>query len=224
MRLTRALVLLCSVCAAGCTVGYRHAVHSGTLTNPSGEAQISGAGDDIDLSVTLDFRYARLMLPVEVSRHKLTYEAFDGGRSTGDLIRERRLYRVEVPLLSFYDFDKGGFGGYPGALRHRHTVDLWIGAESDLLRSIEWWVDLGVSLYKHGGLGFSVFGGLGSLPVSTSTPMQGSRFPRLWDGRTVSFSGGAAVTITSGEFALGALEYLLKMDKRHRERVVRGTP
>lgn len=223
--LVRVLGLAFAVaCLSGCTLGYRHAAHSGTLTNSLGEAKVSGAGDEIDLAVTADFRYVRLMLPIEVSRHKLAFDAYDGGRDTGDLIRERRRYRLEVPFLSLYNFDTGGFGGYPGALRHRHTIDLWVGAETDMLRQIEWWVDLGASLYKHGGIGFSIFGGVGSMPVAAATPVAGSRFPTLWEGRTVSFSGGAAVTITSGEFALGALEYLLGMDKRHRDRVQRQNP
>lgn len=216
--------LLFAVLLSGCTLGYRHTRHVGTITDHPGELDVQGAGNTADLGVAFDFRYFRFGMPFEGGRHQLEFTAPDGGKDTLDLIRERRFYRLEVPLLSLWNFDGGGFGGYPGLLRHRHTVDLWISGESDLRTEHQWWVDLSLVLYRYNGVGFRFFFGGGGLPVDAATPRPGTRFPAVWHGTAPMIGAGLAITVMTGEYALDALEYLIGVDKRHRERAERQNP
>ncbi len=221
---SRLFVCLAALLLAGCTIGYRHSRHTGSLSREIGELDIAGSGNTAQLATTFDFRYARFLLPFEVGRRKLTYQAADGGRDTQDLIRERRLYRLDVPVLSLYDVNKGGFGGYPGLMRHRHSLELWVSGETNLQTDNEWWLDLSVVFYKYNGVAFLASFGGGALPFDAATPRAGTRFPAVWRGNAPMFGGGLAITVTSGEFALDAFEYLLGIDKRHRTRAERQNP
>jgi hypothetical protein len=220
----RHVACFCVLALSGCTIGYRHTRHVGKISRDIGELDINGSGNTMDIAATFDFRYARLLLPFEVGRHKLVFTADDGGKDTLDLVRERRLYRLDVPVLSLYDVKTKGFGGYPGLMRHRESLELWVSGESNLQNDNEWWIDLSLAFYKYNGVGVRLFFGAGALPFDAATPRPGTRFPALWNGNAPTIGGGLSITVTSGEFALDAFEYLAGIDKKHRERAERQNP
>lgn len=220
----RVVVCLVVTLLTGCTLGYRHTRHAGTLSREHGDLDITGSGNTANIALTFDFRYARLLLPFEVGRRQLVFKANDGGKDTLDLIRERRIYRLDVPVLSLYDVKTRGFGGYPGLMRHRESLEIWIGGETDLANDTEWWLDLGLVFYNYNGVGVGIYGGAGSLPFDAATPRAGTRFPALWHGNAPMFGAGVSITVTSGEFALDAFEYLLGIDKAHRTRSEKQNP
>lgn len=215
----RLLVLLLVAACTGCSIGYRHTVHASKFTRDDGRvAQISGASDTAYLGATFDFRYARVLVPYEFGRRQIfVTEQEDGYRDEIDLIRERRFYRLDIPVLSLWDFDEKSFGGYPGLLRHRNTVDVWLSGETDFMIRNEWWADISVALYRYGKVGFRLYGGGGALPFDAATPQAGTRFPRLWKGQAPYFGGGLEVILTTGEYGLDAFEWIADMDKRDRE-------
>lgn len=208
-----------TVFLTGCSVGYRHTAHGSTMTRDDGrELDIRGKGDAAQLYASIDFRYFRFGVPFDVGRRRLFLEDQEGNKDQLDLIRERRIFRLDVPVLSLRDLEEKQFGGYPGLMRHRHSIELWISGESDLATEHEWWADIGIVYYKYNGIGLRAYGGVGSLPFTASTPVQGTRFPRIWEGRAPMFGAGIELTVTAGEFGLDVLHFLLGIDREHRER------
>lgn len=220
----RAAVVLLVLLLAGCTIGYRHTRHAGSINRSPGKLDIEGSGNTADLAITLDFRFLRASLPFEAGRRQLEFIAPNGRKDTLDLIRERRLYRLDVPVLSLWDFEERAFGGYPGLMRHRHSLELWVTGETDMRTENEWWVDLGLTYYRYAHVGFRIFFGAGALPFDAATPVMGTRFPTIWRGNAPTFGGGLSVIITTGEFGLDALLYLAGVDKTHRNRAKRQNP
>ena len=220
----RAAVIGLALLLAGCTLGYRHTRHTGSIKRNIGELDIGGSGNTADLSATFDFRYFRLLIPFEAGRRMLEFTADDGGRDTIDLVRERRYYRLDVPVVSLWDFKNEGFGGYPGLLRHRHTFDVWVSGETNLHVDHEWWIDLGLAYYRYNGIGVRLFFGAGAVPFDAATPRPGTRFPAIWHGDAPTIGGGLTVTITAGEFALDLFQYLAGVDRTHRNRANRQNP
>lgn len=224
MRRRAAIIALLAITTAGCTIGYRHTRHFGSIDRNIGELAIEGSGNTADLAATFDFRYFRFLMPFEAGRRELVFTADNDGKDTLDLIRERRFYRLDVPVLSVWDFESRDFGGYPGLMRHRRSLEFWIGGETDLRVENEWWADLSFAYYVYNGVGFRLFVGGGALPFAAATPRPGTRFPAVWRGNAPTFGAGLSVTVTTGEFALDALYYLAGIDKRHRDRAAKQNP
>ncbi len=213
-----AALALFAVIASGCTVGYRYTRHDYTFQRDDGrEIEISGPGHNLRLGAVFDFRYFRLGIPFEANYRHLRFMDENGNDDRDELIRERRLWRLDVPVFSVWDIKDGGVG-YPGKMRHRESLEIWLGAESDFMKLHEWWFDIGLAYYRYNGVGTRLYFGAGSAPFRATTRMPGSLNPYVWEGNSPMFGFGLEGTFTAGEFALDAIEYLLGMDKRHRDR------
>lgn len=214
---TLAVVLL--VLLSGCTFGYRHTRHSSTVAREDGrELEVDGQGHTVNLGATFDFRYFRFSMPFGAIYRLLYFEDEEGGRDRQDIVQERRFYRLDVPVLSLWDMKDGGGIGYPGTMPKRRSLELWISAETDLLKEYEWWVDAGLVYYKYNGIGLRLYFGGGAVPYHAATPQPGSRFPIIWEGHAPMFGAGLELTFTAGEYGLEVIDYLVGIDKRHRER------
>jgi hypothetical protein len=213
------ILLLVVVVVSGCSIGYRYTGHHSTFTRDDGrELEIRGSSHSGHLAASFDFRYFRLMVPFEGGRRVIRVRDDEGNPDTIELIRERRFYRLDVPLVSLWDLENKQFGGYPGSMRHRKSLELWLSGESNAQIDHEWWVDLSFVRYAYNGVGIKVYGGAGAVPFDAATPVQGTRFPRLWHGNAPMFGAGIEFIFFTGEYGLDVVEYLLGLDRDHRER------
>jgi len=212
------LAISCLLVVSGCTLSYRHTRHASTHTREDGrQLEIEGQGNAAHLGATFDFRYFRFSMPFEASYRVLNFRDESGSQDRQDIVHERRFYRLDVPVLSMWDLNDGGIG-YPGVMRHRRSLEFWISAESDFMTEHEWWVDGGLVYYSYNGVGLRLHVGTGGVPFRAATPQRTSRFPILWDGQAPMFGAGLEITFTSGEYGLEVVEYLIGIDKRHRDR------
>lgn len=220
MNTRRLPLLLIVFLLCGCSIGYRYTGHHSTYTRDDGRSiDIRGNSNVGQLTAAFDFRYVRLMVPFEGGRRIMRFEDDRGNPDTIELIRERRFYRLDVPLLSLWDLEHKQFGGYIGSMRHRKSLELWVSGESNLSADDhEWWADVGFVRYAYNGVGIRVYGGVGGIPFDAATPRPNTRFPAIWRGNAPMFGGGIEFIFTTGEYGLDVVELLLGLDRRHRER------
>ena len=210
------LAALLPLGAAGCTYGYRYTNLGSTHTEQGRSVDVQGHAHTFLAGVVLDFRYARLGIPFEGLVVDLELEDELGGVDTLEDYDEMRSYRLDVPLLTIFDLEHDVWWRYPGAIRHREGIELWGSAMSNLKERHHWWADLSVAYYNYNGLGARLFAGYGELPFRASTHGVGPAFPLRWEGQAGGWGGGVEVTLTTGEYALEALEWLLDRDREER--------
>lgn len=213
----RSLTLaLLALCAGGCTYGYRYTNLGSTHTEDGRSVDVQGDAHAFLAGVVLDFRYFRLGVPFEGVVASFELEDELGGIDRFEDYDEMRSYRLDVPLLTIFDLDEDVWWRYPGVIRHRQGIELWASASSNLSRRHHWFADLSVAYYDYNGLGVRLFGGWGEIPFRASTQGVGPEFPLRWEGQAGGFGGGLEVTLTTGEYALEALKWLIDRDREER--------
>jgi len=211
------VAMICAMCC-GCAAQYRHVVfHDHDVAPSTHTVDIRGTSDATQLAIVADFRYVRLLLPADFVVQQFHFTDEDGGVDEKTEIQERRAFRIDVPLLTLWNLDDGGLA-YPGALAHRHSIELWLSGETQLRKKADYWADVGLVYYATDGVGVRLFGGYTSVRYRATTSPPGQEFPRLFEGRANGFGGGIELTFTAGEHALDLVKWLIGVDRRYRER------
>ncbi len=211
-------ILLLALVASGCIAGGS----AGTLQ--TGPLQGVRAGETADVSVerrgyvvgtAFDFRAVRVVSSLEMVQRERAATWSPGittDRSSVEAkYQERRVMRLDVPLLTLWNL-KGGGLGYPGILPNRHTIDLWArGGTSDILQ------------FDNGGFGGAAltYYRAGSFAVSltvdrwsepTSVRGLNAEGYQTYEGDAGGWVMGLEVTLAAGEYALTAFEWLVDRD------------
>ncbi len=206
-------VLLCSSCA----LSYRHHTFNSQIEEGGTTLNVDGSADVYHMGVVIDFLYGRLILPFEILQRTLDFTDSEGGVAGRDTSVEQRAYRLEVPVLSIWNHKEGFAVNYPGMLRKRQSFEIWLGADSDLLKAnVRWFADIGVTYYHYNIGAVRLFAGYGQTEYSVSTQGIGPQFPNTWGGDLGSWAIGGSITIFAGEYALEFFEYILDLDEKHR--------
>ncbi|MFU8807322.1 MAG: hypothetical protein ACNA8W_26170 [Bradymonadaceae bacterium] len=204
----------------GCIVGVRGHQFAGTVTDHGQTADVTGSAHAMELGIVADFRYFRLALPFEGLEATLTGSGRDGGRFVTEGYQEFRALRLDVPLLSFYEFSKKSWLGYPGRMVHRQSIELWWTGAMEPTSNPYWWTDVGVTYYHHNLVAVRIFGGYAELPFNEAMRgvfVDGQQTTRNWEGRAPGISFGLDITLFAGEHALDFLMYMLDEDRRQRK-------
>ncbi len=189
------------------------------LVSPLSEetADISLERQHFTLGTIFDFRAARLLVTLETltldPSLKFTGRALASPTATRQLALERRVFRVDAPVLSFWDFENKESFGYPGVMKHRNSLDLWLrgGLTND-----------GESHSLGGAVGWYEARFLGAyLAVdywTEPTSVQGLDGPIIstYAGNTSGWVVSLEVNLAAGEYALDAIDWLWAMDKKVR--------
>ncbi len=214
------LLLGLSFALAGCVVGGRHQrVHS-TPTMHGQQGEIQGTASAIEFGIVADFRYFRLALPFEGAVTELTGSAKPTGHFSNKANREFRALRLDIPLLSLYNFKGGGRWQYPGTMHHRHSLEIWTGAAAALTAHPDWWADIGITYYQHNAFAVRLYGGYGQLPYREM--MEGRNLAnqfsaKPWEGYAGGLALGLEITLFAGEHALDLLKFIFEEDQRVRD-------
>lgn len=217
-----ALLLTCFLLIAltGCVVGGRHQIVQTTPFQNGQQAQIEGTASAFEFGVVADFRYFRLALPFEGAATELTGTAKPTGYFKSKSTREFRALRLDIPLISLYNFEGGGTLQYPGNMPHRHSLELWTGAAASISSRPDWWADIGITYYNHNAVAVRLYGGYGQIPFremmqgrDTSNQLSNT----FWEGHAGGIALGLELTLFAGEHALDLLKFVFEEDERVRD-------
>lgn len=198
---------------SGCMIGYRNHSLAHRSTMDGTTVEVEGDEDVVGVSAVADFRFVRVSMPLTLTRQKLTLTDTEGGVGGYSVDRELRHYRVDAPLVSFWSTERGLGLAYPGLLEHRSSVELWGGAESNLLSDgASTWFDAGLAYYAYNLVAIRVFAGWGSVPFRAATTSVGE--VRSWTGRVSGPGIGVSITLGAGEHLLDFVKFLLDLDAR----------
>lgn len=203
----------------GCLIGVRGHQFTGTVTDHGEIADVEGSAQGMELGIVADFRYFRLALPFEGIEAKITGTGREGGRFVAEGYSEFRALRLDVPLLSIRDFEKGQWLKYPGTMVHRQSLEIWWTGAMEPTRNPYWWTDVGITYYHHNLVAVRLFGGYTQYPFSElmrGVIIDNVQQTRRWEGRAPGLSFGLEVTLFAGEHGLDFLKYMLDEDRRQR--------
>ncbi len=204
---------------SGCSAGYRKVSHDSTIVRDDGrKLEVGGGSDSALVMLNADFRFARFSLPIEMGSNNWDLSADDGGRVTDTALRERRFYRLDMPVLSIYQVGNGLGIWYPGLLEQRKSIEFWMGGEMDLMKNGHRWVDFGLMYYHYERIGVRIYGGVGLEGIRTTTKAQ-NKSALFWDDSAVGYGAGVEITVAPGEYFLNFLEFLWQKDKTHQRRL-----
>ena len=191
----------------------------GSFAVDDARGQVEGTVNSVDLGVVADFRYLRLAVPFEGQSRKLRATGA-GGTFSIDEVVENRTLRLDVPLLVLRDFSSEPSGArYPGSMRRRHTLELWLSGSLGMTPIQPVTATAGLTYYRYGVTAVKLYAG-GSL-----TPFEGLA-RAVEDGREINnrVQGygpgiiiGLEVTLAAGEYALELLQFLLDADRSARD-------
>lgn len=206
--------MLAIVCS-GCTLGYQQLRYSDVNQTGGQQLEASGSTTDFSLGIVLDFRAVRVGIPVQARIQEQYFETPEGFGQRRDNYVEKRVLKFDLPLFSIYDFEKRRPGGWPGMLKNRQSLELWLSADLEPVRSNpSYFPNIGLVYYHRDVIGVRLYGGIGSLHYQSSEPGPGGS---RWEGRMTGPGGGIEFTITAGEYALDFVRWVLDIDKGHRE-------
>lgn len=215
--LLAALVVLGTLVALvqGCVLGVRHQVASTTLEGQGRRVEVDADSTGFEFGVVADFRYFRLAFPA--GSHSVRVEG--RGQPTGYFLsrgpREYRMLALDVPLVSLVDLGGGGPFQYPGAMPHRHSLELWASGGAQPARRPHWWAGGGLVYYWHNYVAIKAYAGYGELPFREVMHAQDGAV--TWEGRVGGLVGGIELTLSAGEHALDLLRFIFEEDKRVRD-------
>lgn len=218
----RLLPILLTTVLTGCIAGgSAGTLQTGALTGtvPGETADVSVARRGYVVGTAFDFRAVRFVSSLEMVQREPSANWSAGvtpdQTSMDPTYNERRVLRLDVPLLTLWNLEGGGLG-YPGIMPHRHTIDLWArGGSSDILQLDDGGFGGAALTYYQSG-GFAV-----SLTVDRWT--EPTRVRGIAPDGYHTYSGdaggwvvGLEVTLGAGEYALDAYDWLMDRDRAAR--------
>ena len=128
---------------------------------------------------------------------------------------ELRMMRLDLPLLSLWDFESGGVG-YPGVLPHRHTIDVWArGGTSNADGDYELFYGGALTYYRAGGIAVTLTADRWGLETEVTTLENIGQV--VHQGDATGWAFGIEVTLFAGEYALDIFSDLWALDKSLRD-------
>ncbi len=210
------VVLIAVTCSSGCVMGYRHQHFEHQEVVNDVAVDLEGSQGTVGYSMVFDFRVLRVSSPFITTFEEVELSDDRGGRGRYDAERKSRYLRVDAPVATFWKRGNGFGLDYTGMLQHRTSIDLWIGAESDLrTEEATHWLDVGIGYYQYNLFAVRLFGGWGVKPFRGS-----SRYfsqDAVIDTQLQGFGGGIEITLAAGEYALDFIQYLLDIDEAQSE-------
>jgi hypothetical protein len=203
----RCLLLICAVCLSGCVVGYRHQTVSDEVVNEfSQSATVEGSSDMVYLGLILDFRILRFGTPAVGGNVELAANN-ERGAYRDEYNQQMNGFQLDVPLVSFWSEEEGF--GYPGVLKHRHSVDLWVSGTYVPVSPPNWWTDASLVYYNHNLFAVRVFGGYGQIPFDGTLTgySNGSQTFDMFETTVGGPTYGVEFTILAGEQALDFINW-----------------
>ncbi len=214
------IVCFLLITLTGCVVGGRHQIVHTTQTQNGRQAEIEGTATAFEFGIVADFRYFRLALPFEGVVTEITGTAKPTGYFKNKSTSESRALRLDIPLISLYNFEGGGTLQYPGNMPHRHSLELWTGAAATISGNPDWWTDLGITYYKHDAVAVRLYAGYGQISfreMMQSRNTDNQLATTFWEGRAGGIALGLELTLSAGEHALDLLKFIFEEDKRIRD-------
>ncbi|AWV90728.1 hypothetical protein [Bradymonas sediminis] len=207
----------CLLGTTGCTIGYRyHHIDDATLSERGTRGDIKGGGHMVELGLVLDVRYLRLVMPYMGASYEMELQASDGAQVAQSTMIEKRGFRLDVPALSIWNGKTGWGPGYPGIMKHRQSVEIWLSATGRVDDPLLGFADLGLVYYHHDLVAVRAFGGWGGAPFKQTSSTYGleNRRPEFWKTSATGPTGGVELTIGAGEQALDFIMYFLGTQKK----------
>lgn len=203
----RLLAVVWLVVLSGCVVGYRHHKVSDEVVNEfSQTANVEGTSDMVYLGLILDFRVLRFGTPAVGGAIEMSAES-ERGQYRDEYNQQMNGFQLDVPLISFWSEEEGF--GYPGILKHRHSVDLWVSGTLMPVSPPNWWSEASLVYYNHDLFAVRIFGGYGQLPFDGTLTgySNGSQTYDMFETTVGGPTYGAEVTILAGEQALDFIKW-----------------
>lgn len=219
-------VALCAWLLSGCVVGGSiGTLRAVDVTNPvdSGTADIDVSRNNLTLGTVFDFRAVRFVTALEMIERTRTVDGVRAqslDRVSLEDYDERRVMRLDIPLLSLWDFNPENPGPfrYPGLLDHRHTLDVWLrGGTHNLALDEGGFVGGALVWYKSGAIAVSLTADYVTEDTGVRA-LQESGAATNFDGFADGWVVGFEVTLAAGEYALDIFKIFLDYDKRGRSR------
>lgn len=205
------LVILLNMSACG--ISGRHQWIIGT----SSDAHVEGSIDSVGSSIVADFRVLRLQYPVTFQRGSVRYFDDQTGKAEKQIDRTERWFQLDVPLLSLWDFKDHQAFGYPGMMKRRRSLEIWVTGSSNLKDGFPFNVAAGPVYYQYRHFAVGALFGWGSAPFASGLQGVGEGYPNAISGRHEGFWIGLDMTLFAGEFALELWDYLMESDSRHQK-------
>lgn len=231
-RVARALApalaaLACAALLSGCVVGGHMGNHqTGPLGDSAQVQQISQERQALTIGTTLDFRAARFTSALEmlnISQEVQTQGTRTVSPSEDDSqYTEHRLFRIDVPALSLWDFENNSVG-YPGMIPWRHTIDLWgRGGMVSRPGQQDFFAGGALTYYRSRAFAVSLAVDYWNSPMETRVSQASGEGFSSYNGRAEGWMVGFEITIAAGEYPLQIFQELFEMDQRHQENLRRG--
>ena len=208
----------------GCIAGAHHHSIDTTVMNQGDALDVTGEVNSVDLGITADFRYFRVGLPFEGHRRKIDVDIQEGGFFEIDRVVELRALRVDVPVVSLFDFsDEPSGQRYPGLMKQRNSLELWLSGSMGISPIRPATASAGLAYYRYGAFAVRAFGGFSTNPFrgierghagGTSSITRRSGYAPGW-------MAGVEVTLAAGEYALELVQFILDWDEDARDSIDR---
>lgn len=212
--------LLVGVVASGCVVaGNVGTLRSGELQTVEGPATVEYERQSMILGTAFDFRAVRLVsaLDFQVLNPTASTERLDPQADDQDYT-ERRMFRLDVPVLSLWNFESSGLG-YPGILEHRHTIDLW--GRAGLAKNtggFDPFYGGSLTYYRADSFAVSLTVDYWTIPAEVRVFQSETGGLSIVNGDATGWVLGLEVTLFAGEHALDIITSILEVDRRTRGR------
>jgi hypothetical protein len=207
-------------CVLGANVGTMRAADLTHGAAPGAKADVAVGRSAATQGAAFDFRFFRVESTLESLERVTGVEVTPSATTQGDKTShaERKVWRLAVPLVSLWDFEHDEALGYPGLMKHRNSVDLWLrGATPDFDLSRGWSFGGALGWYWADHLGAAL-----TVDVWTEPTHAVALLP---SGVMVDFRGeawgpvvGVELVLPAGEYALDIFEALLALDQKLRDR------
>jgi len=197
---------------SGCALNGRYQFVNGSSPDASVDGHVETAGT----SIVADFRVVRVQMPLVFERGLIEYRDDATGVGRRKVDRTNRAFRLDVPLISFWDFRNSASFEYPGTMRRRESLELWGMVESNLGEGFPWVAGGGVVYYWYRRFALGVMTGYGSAPFSGGLEGIGAGYPTTISGRHEGMWMGVEMTLFAGEFALELWDYIVAKDRKER--------
>jgi len=207
------ITLLIVLNMSACAVSGRHQ----WITGSSEDAHVEGSVDSVGSSIVADFRVLRVQYPVTFQRGSVRYFDDATGKAEKQIDRTERWFQLDVPLLSLWDFKEHQALGYPGLMKRRRSLEIWVTGSSNLKEGFPFNIAAGPVYYQYRHFAVGALFGWGSAPFASGLQGVGEGYPNAISGRHEGFWIGLDMTLFAGEFALELWDYLMESDSRHQK-------